>query len=71
MKELKDEPKGLYILGAKDYLFLTLLRKDLKRVRNPAIIKDAGHVCNIDQYKAVNELMVQFLEADAAVLETV
>lgn len=71
MKELKDEPDGLYILGAKDYLFLTLLRKEMKRVKNFVVIKDAGHVCNIDRYQTVNELMVQFLEADAAVLETV
>lgn len=58
----KDEANGLYIVGAMDHFFLTMLRSEMKRIKNVAIVEKAGHICSIDQYQKVNELMVRFQE---------
>ncbi len=60
VKVMKDEPNGLYIVGEKDHFFRTMLRSDVKRIKNLAIVKDAGHICSIDQYEAVNALISAF-----------
>lgn len=67
VKELKDEPNGLYVVGAKDHFFLTMIRCDMKRIKNCKVIKNAGHICNIDRYEKVNDLIVQFQESGVVV----
>ena len=62
VKTMKDEPDGLYVVGAKDHFFLTMLRSDMKRIKNLAVVEDAGHICNTDQYEKVNSLIIQFQE---------
>lgn len=62
VKRMKEEPNGLYIVGAMDHFFLTMLKSDMKRIKNLAIVEDAGHICCIDQYERVNELIVKFQE---------
>lgn len=57
-----EEPDGLYLIGELDHFFLPILKKDMKRIKNLAIIENAGHICNVDQYEKVNELMVRFIE---------
>lgn len=61
-KVMKEEPNGLYIVGEKDHFFRTMLRSDAKRIKNLAIVKNAGHICSIDQYEAVNDLIIAFQE---------
>lgn len=61
-KKMGAEPNGLYILGNKDYFFRIMLWWDHKRLQNLVIVKDSGHLCSIDQYQAVNDLIVQFME---------
>lgn len=61
-RKMGTEPNGLYILGDKDYFFRIMLWWDRRRPQNFAIVKDAGHLCSIDQYKAVNDLIRQFME---------
>ena len=60
--KMKDEPDGLYIVGELDHFFLTMLKSDMKRIKNLSIVKDAGHICSIDQYERVNELIIEFQE---------
>ena len=57
---MKEEPNGLYIVGEMDHFFRTMLRSDAKRIKHLAIVKNAGHICCIDQYRAVNDLIVRF-----------
>ena len=61
-KKMGAEPNGLYVLGNKDYFFRIMLWWDHKRLQNFVIVKDSGHLCSIDQYQAVNDLIVQFME---------
>lgn len=61
-KTMKDEPNGVYIVGALDHFFLTMLGNDLKRAKNVVMVKNAGHLCNIDQYEAVNHVIIVFQE---------
>lgn len=61
-KRMKDEPNGLYIVGEMDHFFRTMLRSDVKRIKHLAVVENAGHICCIDQYRAVNDLIVQFVE---------
>ena len=61
-QKMGAEPNGLYILGSKDYFFRIMSWFDRKRPQNLVIVKDAGHLCSIDQYKAVNDLIVRFME---------
>lgn len=58
----KNESNGLYIVGSMDHFFLAILRSEMKRVKNVAIVNKAGHICSIDQYEAVNNLIVEFQE---------
>ncbi len=60
VKVMQDEPNGLYIVGAMDHFFLTMLRSDRKRIKHLAIVENAGHICSIDQYEKVNELIRAF-----------
>ena len=39
-----------------------MLKSDMKRIKNLAIVKDAGHICSIDQYERVNDLIIEFQE---------
>lgn len=61
-KTMKEEPNGLYIAGVMDPFFLIMRKKERKRIKNFAVIKNAGHICNIDRYEKVNNLMIQFQE---------
>lgn len=62
VETMKEEPNGLYVVGELDHFFLTMLKSDMKRVKNLAIVKNAGHICSIDQYEAVNDLIIEFQE---------
>lgn len=63
-KTMKEEPNGLYIAGELDYFFLGMLKSDRKRIKNLTIIENAGHICNIDRYEKVNQLIVAFQETE-------
>ena len=58
-----NEANGLYVVGSLDHFFLTMLRSEMKRVRNVAIVGGAGHICSIDRYEAVNQLITEFQES--------
>jgi pimeloyl-ACP methyl ester carboxylesterase len=63
MKKLKEIDNGLYITGEDDNLFLPMLEKELIQTRHKSLIKDCGHLCNIDKPDEVNELIDEFLTA--------
>lgn len=65
VKTMKDEPNGLYIIGELDHFFRTMLRSDTKRIKNLAVVENAGHICNTDQYENVNRLITEFQETGA------
>lgn len=62
IRTMGNEPNGLYVFGQKDSFFRVMLWMDRRKLQNFVIVKDAGHLCSIDQYQAVNDLIVQFME---------
>ena len=55
----------LYLMGEEDHLFLPPVRALVARHRNSVlqIIADSGHVCNVDQPDAFNEISIAFLKS--------
>ena len=54
----------LFIMGEEDYLFIPPVEKVVKDYSNFSleIIKNSGHVCNIDQPDAFNEISNRFIQ---------
>ena len=53
--------KGLYITGDRDVMFIDSLVEEYDKINNKVILNDCGHVCNIDKYKEVNQLVKNFI----------
>lgn len=54
----------LYIMGEEDYMFLRPVKEIVKKCNNSilSVIKDSGHVCNIDQPEIFNDVSIKFLK---------
>ena len=54
---------SLYIMGDEDYVFLEPVKRLVKKQPSSklVILKDSGHVCNVDQTEKFNEVSLQFL----------
>jgi len=54
---------SLYIMGDEDYVFLEPVKRLVKKQPSSqlVILKDSGHVCNVDQAVKFNEVSLQFL----------
>ncbi len=61
-RTMQEEPDGLYMVGELDYVFIPMLKDNYERIRNMIVIKNAGHICNVDQPETVNELIINFQE---------
>jgi len=61
---VKEGIPTLFVMGAEDYLFLTPIKELVKRQNELqlACIEDSGHVCNIDQPQAFNEITINFIK---------
>ncbi|WP_321376153.1 alpha/beta hydrolase [uncultured Draconibacterium sp.] len=55
----------LYIMGDRDHMFLPMVSNLVQKHFNSKleIIKNSGHVCNIDQPDAFNERSIQFIKS--------
>lgn len=53
----------LYLMGDHDYMFLPMVSDLVKKHMNSQleIIGNSGHICNIDQPKAFNEMAIRFI----------
>lgn len=53
----------LYIMGAEDYLFLPTIEKVVKshRMSQLSVIKDCGHVVNVERPTIFNEKVIRYL----------
>ncbi|MGZ9848440.1 alpha/beta fold hydrolase [Macrococcus psychrotolerans] len=58
----------LFIMGEEDYLFIPPVEKVVKENGNFSleVIKDSGHVCNIDQPERFNDLSKTFINIHSA-----
>ncbi len=56
---------SLYVMGAQDHLFLPSIKKIVKQQKNALlhIIKDCGHVVNVEQPNDFNQRSIAFLKA--------
>ncbi|MCH7322762.1 alpha/beta hydrolase [Solibacillus sp. MA9] len=54
---------SLYIMGDEDYVFLEPVKRLVKKHSSSqlVILKNCGHVCNVDQAAQFNEVSMQFL----------
>lgn len=55
----------LYLMGDRDHMFLPMVTNLVKKHFNSKleIIKNSGHVCNIDQPDIFNERSIQFIKS--------
>ncbi len=62
----------LYIMGNEDYMFLTPLQISITKHLHSklVILKDSGHVCNVDQYQLFNKNSIQFIYENASNKQT-
>ena len=56
---------SLYVMGAQDHLFLPSIKKIVEQQKNALlhIIKDCGHVVNVEQPNDFNQRSIAFLKA--------
>ena len=64
MSEISN-PRSLYLMGGKDYMFLPPARAVVNKTPNSSIqiISGVGHVCNIERPDRFNEIAIEFLLA--------
>lgn len=55
----------LYLMGDRDHMFLPMVSDLVKQHYNSKleVIRNSGHVCNIDQPEAFNERSIQFIKS--------
>ncbi len=55
----------LYLMGDRDHMFLPMVTNLVKKHFNSKleVIRNSGHVCNIDQPDAFNERSIQFIKS--------
>lgn len=61
ISKIKNFKNGLYIMGDKDIIFLPTIEKEKTLIENIKILKNCGHVCNIDKYNEVNNIILNFI----------
>ncbi len=63
-EENKVDIPTLYVMGQEDYMFLYPVEEIVKKctVSRLEIIKDSGHVCNVDKPDIFNQLSIEFLK---------
>lgn len=62
-KETEMSAPTLYIMGGEDHMFLPPVKKMVQDSENSrlVIIKDCGHVCNIEKPEDFNDISISFL----------
>ena len=55
----------LYLMGDRDHMFLPMVNTLIKKHSNSKleVIRNSGHVCNIDQPEVFNEHSIQFIKS--------
>ncbi len=58
----------LYIMGERDHMFLPMVTDLVKKHINSKleIIRNSGHVCNLDQPEEFNARSIQFIKTISA-----
>ena len=66
-KEKEISTPMLYVMGEEDYMFLPPVKNIVKNHKMSflKVIKDCGHVCNVEKPQEFNEASIAFLKANA------
>lgn len=66
-KEKEMQNPTLYVMGSEDHMFLPPVKKMIEDFERSElhVIKDCGHVCNIDNPELFNEISIAFLNKNA------
>ena len=59
-KYVKNNVKKIFIMGDQDHVFLPTIKKFVPE-EDIVVIKNCGHICNIDSFKTFNHLTLNFL----------
>jgi pimeloyl-ACP methyl ester carboxylesterase len=57
----------LYIMGSEDHMFLPPVRQIVDKHKNSSlkVIKNCGHVCNVERPSAFNRISIQYFKANS------
>ena len=58
---MKNFKNGLYIMGKEDNVFLDSIKEEKEYFNNIKILENCGNICNIDKYKEVNDIILDFI----------
>ncbi len=63
-REKETKIPTLYLMGDEDYMFLPGVKAVVKKHKNSVlrIIRESGHVCNIEQPTVFNKLSIEFIK---------
>ncbi|MEX0646550.1 MAG: alpha/beta hydrolase [Balneolaceae bacterium] len=69
-KETEMASPTLYVMGEEDHMFLPPVKKMVSEFKNSTleVIKDCGHVCNIEKPEEFNSVSIRFLREQSAPL---
>jgi len=61
---VQSKMRSLYLMGSRDYMFLSPAKKVVARTPNShlQVIDGVGHVCNIERPEVFNEIAIAFLK---------
>ncbi|MEX0906347.1 MAG: alpha/beta hydrolase [Balneolaceae bacterium] len=67
-KETEMASPTLYVMGEEDHMFLPPVKKMVSEFKNSTleVIKDCGHVCNIEKPEEFNSVSIRFLREQSA-----
>ena len=59
----------LFVMGQEDHMFLIPVKQIVEQVEETKLVclKDAGHVCNIDQADSFNQVVIDFIYPSGSV----
>ena len=63
-KEKETTSPMLYVMGEEDYMFLPPVKTIVQnhKLAKLEVIKDCGHVCNVEKPDIFNEVSIKFLK---------
>ena len=59
-KYVKNNVKKIFIMGDQDHVFLPTIKKFVPE-EDVVVLKNCGHICNIDSFENFNHLTLNFL----------
>lgn len=69
-KYIKTSIKKIFIMGEEDHVFLPTIKKFVPK-EDVVVLKNCGHICNIDSFEKFNNLTLNFLVNNHGYIPTI